>query len=296
MRHLSPLRALLAAAGLLLATAAGHAEPPPGIKLATWNLEWLTTRPTGDASLPDDATTKRPEDIATLAGYAAHLDADAVGIQEVDGPEIAARIFPPDRYQIFMTDDHVVQRVGLAVRRGFVVTRYPDLQGLDVTSPGAAHHLRSGLDVSIARDGMRLRILVVHLKTGCWRMGFGGSAPYQCRLLHLQLDVLKSWLEARQAEHIPFVLMGDFNRNMPVHDLFLDALEASAPMVLATAGHISPCWGGEDFIDHIFAGGAAQAWLAPETLRVMVYRETNPDMKERLSDHCAVSVRLAPDR
>ena len=108
--------------------------------------------------------------------------------------------------------------------------------------------------------------------------------------------MLKSWLEARQAEHIPFVLMGDFNRNMPVHDLFLDALEASAPMVLATAGHISPCWGGEDFIDHIFAGGAAQAWLAPETLRVMVYRETNPDMKERLSDHCAVSVRLAPDR
>ncbi len=278
------------------AQAAAPTATPAAIKLATWNLEWLTTRPTGDPSLPDDATTKLPADIATLAAYAAHLDADAVGIEEVDGPEIAARIFPADRYQIFMTGDHVVQRVGIAVRRGFEVVRHPDLLALDVTSPDAEHHLRSGLDVTITRAGLQLRVLVVHLKTGCWRSGFSETEPYQCKLLHRQLEILKAWLEARQAEHVPFVLMGDFNRNMPAHDVFLDALEASAPMVLATSGHISPCWGGENFIDHIFAGGPAAPWLEPETLRVMVYRETSPEMKERLSDHCAVSVLLDPAR
>ena len=293
MRRLLALLLILAASAAR--TTAG-AETPGTIKLATWNLEWLTTRPTGDPSLPDDASTKRPEDIATLAGYAAHLDADAVGIEEVDGPEIAARIFPPDRYQILMTGDHVVQRVGLALRRGFEVTRNPDLLALDVTRPNAEHHLRSGLDVTISRAGMRLRILVVHLKTGCWRHGFDEAAPYPCTMLHAQLAVLQAWLAAREAEHVPFVLMGDFNRNMPVHDIFLDALEAASPMTLATAGHISPCWGGEAFIDHIFAGGPAATWLEPETLRVMVYRETTPEMKERLSDHCAVSVLLDPAR
>ena len=58
--------------------------------------------------------------------------------------------------------------VGLALLRGFEVTRNPDLLALDVTRPNAEHHLRSGLDVTISRRaGMRLRILVVHLKTGC---------------------------------------------------------------------------------------------------------------------------------
>jgi hypothetical protein len=43
-------------------------------------------------------------------------------------------------------------------------------------------------------------------------------------------------------------------------------------------------------------GGAARAWLLPDTLRVLTYRETGEAWKERLSDHCPVSVRLhAPD-
>jgi hypothetical protein len=36
--------------------------------------------------------------------------------------------------------------------------------------------------------------------------------------------------------------------------------------------------------------------MQADTLRVMTYRETDPAMKERLSDHCPVSVRfLVPD-
>ena len=61
----------------------------------------------------------------------------------------------------------------------------------------------------------------------------------------------------------------------------------------ATEGHSDPCWGENgDFIDHILAGGAARAWMQPATLRVLVYRETDPALKERLSDHCPVSVRF----
>ncbi len=262
------------------------------LKLTTWNMEWLTARPDGDPLLPDDAHPKQPEDIATLAGYARRLDADLVGIEEVDGPEIAARIFPPDRYRIEMTHDSVVQRVGLVIRRGYDVTRHPDVTALDAASPGARFRLRSGLDVTVAHDGASLRVLVVHLKTGCWDRPLQGHGPPACPVLGRQLGVLEGWVAARRDEGVPFVVMGDFNRDLTAHDPFLDALQQTAPMALATAGHANPCWGGEAFIDHILAGGPARGWLQPATLRVMVYRETDPEMKERLSDHCPVSVRL----
>jgi endonuclease/exonuclease/phosphatase family metal-dependent hydrolase len=285
--HLALLACMLPAA--LLGGAPADARE---LKLATWNLEWLTLRPDGDPSLPDDAHPKQPADIAILATYASRLDADAVGIEEVDGPEIAARVFPPDRYRIEMTHDSVVQRVGLAVRNEYAVTRNPDVTGLDAAAAGALHRLRSGLDVTIARDGRSLRILVVHLKTGCWDRPLQGRGPDACRTLRKQLVVLQDWIERRRDEGVAFVLMGDFNRDMLAHDAFLDALRQAAPLALATAGRANPCWGGESFIDHILAGGPALHWLEPDSLRVTVYRETDPDMKERLSDHCPVSVRL----
>jgi hypothetical protein len=79
---------------------------------------------------------------------------------------------------------------------------------------------------------------------------------------------------------------------MDGRDQFWDALSSSAPLTRATEGHASPCWGGEAFIDHIILGGAARDWLELDTLRVMTYRETGEEWKERLSDHCPLSVRL----
>ena len=278
----------------LLATAHLAASPARAreLKLPPWNMEWLTARPDGDPSLPDDAHPKRPDDIVTLAGYARRLDADLIGIEEVDGPEIAAKIFPPERYRIEMTHDAVVQRVGLVIRRDYEVIRHPDVTALDAASPGARYRLRSGLDVTVGRGGASLRVLVVHLKTGCWDRPLQGRSPPACPVLGRQLGVLREWIAARRDEAVPFVVMGDFNRDLTAHDPFLDALQATAPLALATAGRANPCWGGEGFIDHILAGGPARRWMRPDSLRVMVYRETDPEMKERISDHCPVSVRL----
>ena len=100
---------------LLLACPAGAEE----LKFATWNLEWLTARPAGDPSLPRDVRPKQPEDVARLARYAAILNADVVAFEEVDGPDMAGRVFPPDRYTLHVTGDQVVQRTGLAIRQWY---------------------------------------------------------------------------------------------------------------------------------------------------------------------------------
>jgi len=261
------------------------------LKIATWNLEWLTDRPDGDRALPSDAHPKRPEDIVSLAGYAAQLDADVIAIEEVDGRAIAARVFPPDRYSIHMTGDHVVQRVGLVVRRGLHYDVNPDDTALALPGPPPAH-LRSGADITLHLPGGELRILAVHLKTGCERDRLTTTHRPACKELAAQLPPLQDWIAARKAEGVAFIVLGDFNRWMDDKDQVIAALREAAPLVRATEGQSSPCWGGERFIDHILAGGAAAQWMQPASLSVQVFRETGEDWKDRLSDHCAVAVRF----
>jgi exonuclease III len=282
-------RLLLALFLAVLAVPAGAAE----LKFATWNLEWLTDRPDGDPALPQDAHPKRPQDIATLASYAAQLNADVIAIQEVDGRDIAARIFPPERYSIHMTRDRVVQRVGLVVRRGLQYDKNPDLTALAV-NPHGVGALRSGADITLHLPAGPLRVLAVHLKAECERDVLTRSRRPACMTLRAQLPPLQAWIAARQQEGVPFVVLGDFNRWMDGNDQAIAALRKAAPLARATEGRSSPCWGGERFIDHILAGGPAAQWMQPATLSVLVFRETGEAWKERLSDHCPVAVHFRP--
>jgi endonuclease/exonuclease/phosphatase family metal-dependent hydrolase len=281
---MTSLRAVL----LFMALACGaRAED---LKVATWNLEWLTGRQAGDPLLPADVHPKTPADLAVLRGYAAQLDADVIALQEVDGPGIAAALFPPDRYALYFTDDSVVQKVGFAIRSGIKVHRNPDLSGLDVY-PQARFRLRSGDDLTLELPSGPLRLLAIHLKTGCQRDRLADSSRQQCITLSRQVPVLQGWIAARRAEGVPFIMLGDFNRWLSDRDDVLASLQSVAPLASATEGHDSPCWGGEHFIDHILAGGAARFWLEPGSLRVLTYRE-GIDRKEHLSDHCPVSARF----
>ena len=260
------------------------------LKLAAWNLSWLTQRPAGGPDLPADQQPKRDEDIDTLRRYALLLDADVVAFSEVDGPRIAARVFPPDRYRIHITADHVVQRSGFAVRRGIAFTANPDLTALDLYAH-ARFHLRSAADITLDLPQGKLRLLSVHLKAGC-RQDALTSAARACVTLGRQLPHLRRWIAARGGEAGAFAVMGDFNRWLEGHDAFMAGLDQASPLTRPDAGLYSPCWGGEGFLDHILLGGAARVWLLPDSLRVLVYRERTAEMKERLSDHCPVSVRL----
>jgi endonuclease/exonuclease/phosphatase family metal-dependent hydrolase len=260
------------------------------LKIATWNLDWLTTRPAGDHALPADVTPRGEEDFARLARYAEALNADLIAIQEVDGFPAATKVFPREFYSVHMTRDHIPQRVGIVVRRGLHYDINPDVTAL------SANHLRSGADITLHLGSSDLRVLAVHLKTGCRNQPLARTRDRSCLELRDQIPVLAEWIAARQQDGIAFVILGDFNRWMEGRDTLLTELRQAAPLVRATEGRSSPCWGAENFIDHILAGGAAATWMQVSTLSVMTYRETDPSMKDRLSDHCPVSVRfVVPD-
>ena len=276
----------------LLASPAGAES----LKISTWNLNWLTTRTHAEANLPADVHTRASADFDRLAAYAAKLNADIIAFQEVDGPAAAARIFDPARYTILTIDEAVTQRVGLAIRHGIPVRLNPEYIALDV-EPAARFPLRDGLDATLTLPGGHdLRILVVHLKTGCQTDNLVQSRRPQCTLLAKQIPPLADWAAARQHEGAAFLIMGDFNRVLDDPEELGTALAHAAPLKRVTEGRANPCWDGAPFIDHIFVGGAARLWLVAGSLRVQVFHSADERDKARLSDHCPVSVRLNTGR
>ena len=265
-----------------------HPAHAAELKIATWNLNWLGQRATG---LPADVKPRAPEDFDRLRDYALTLDADVIAIEEVENTETAHLVFPSDTWSVHLSRDRVRQRVGIAVRRGIPYDIHPDLTALAL-DPLA--HLRSGVDIALRLPSGPVRVLGMHLKQGCQYLRFGLSPNAVCQTLMTQFEIISQWIAARRDEGVSFLVLGDFNRGLDKRDLFSLKLAAAAPMIRATEGFSSPCWGREPFIDHILIGGPARGWVKQGSMRVLTYKETSPDWKARLSDHCPVSVRLTP--
>lgn len=262
------------------------------LKLATWNIAWATLRGADDRDMPRDVPRRTEADWALLRQYAARLEADVIAFQEIDGPEAARRVFAERDYALFFPEENDIQRTGFAIRRALRATQNPDLAALDLR-PQARFSLRRGTDVTVEAAGQRLRLLSIHLNAGCREEGLDSSQ--QCQGLAQQSEILGGWVAERRREGVAFAIMGDFNRRiLPGQDPFMARL--GAPLLRATEGYSNPCFadarGGRPFIDHILFGGPARGWVLPNTLRVMVYAERDPGARDRLSDHCPVSVRL----
>ena len=252
-------------------------------------MDWLLSTPAQNApDVPPDIPHRSASDLTTLATYAQRLHPDLIGLQEVGDSTTLARLFNPQDYQIILSHDDVAQHTALAVRQGLRMQRNPDVDALAPAPTTAHHHLRSGLDMTVFTANMPLRILVVHLKTGCWDNPLS-ETRHACPTLFQQFHALRDWVAERAQSGEAFAIIGDFNRRLTRADPLFISLNQVAPLALVTAGRASPCLGGSYFIDHILLGGAAQKWADPNSLRVMTIPQNDAHV---LSDHCPVSITL----
>lgn len=286
------MRALLLFFLVILAFPATAQE----IKLASWNIAWLTTKPAGHPDLPRDLTTRTEQDFARLRAYAERLAPDVIALQEVDGPLAAARVFDATAYDFHFPAESDVQRAGFAWRKGLHVTRNPDLMALDLR-PTARRSLRRGADITLhGANGARLRLLSIHLDGGCSQGSVRQPNNSDCQSLGKQAEILAEWIAERRRENVPFAILGDFNRRFSRDDEMLAMLNAVSFMRRATEGFSNPCWSrdgqGRAFIDHILLGLRAADWLVKDSFRVFSYNERDPALRDVISDHCPISVRL----
>jgi endonuclease/exonuclease/phosphatase family metal-dependent hydrolase len=239
---------------------------------------------------------KRSEaDYQRLRQYAERLDADIIAFQEVEGPQAAWRVFDPTKYDVHVADQCDPQRTGFAFKRTLSVTRNPDYVPLDVGS------LRAGADITLHIDGTALRLLSVHLKSGCFKDPLERQTE-ACRKLNAQLPFLEAWIDDRSREHTPAIILGDFNRRFfarpdePFWAEIDDGDPAESDLMSPTRDQRSGCWNGQypAYIDHIVFNAPAAHWYSRNTFQQQLYDADDAGYKAQLSDHCPISVTITP--
>jgi endonuclease/exonuclease/phosphatase family metal-dependent hydrolase len=311
------MRVAAAAAALAVASVAGAAER---MTLATWNLEWMMTpavfdalapdcfgrdaRPGGgERSIPCDLVPKgrwSEADLARLAAFAATLPADVIALQEIDGADVARKIFPG--HSFCFTKRRQVQNVGFAIRKGLRHRCNRDYRALGL--PG--NDVRWGADVTIEQGTPReMRLLAVHLKASCNRDPLTDERD-DCRILQRQVPVLEEWIDRRARAGDAFGVIGDFNRRF---DRERDAARDTGGAIVALWPEIDDgdppgadlanpgadhgaigCGNGHGErmpIDYLILGERLAGRQVPGSFRVWEYPDGG-----RWPDHCVISVEL----
>ena len=288
-----PLRLLLPFLVLALLTSARHDEPRPRLRIAAWNLEHL------DDTGADGCLPREQADYDAIAEQVEELALDIVAFQEVENEAAAHRVFPRSNWHVEMSRrldtgpgpecwrrpgqrlGH--QATGFAIRRGIAYHRNADLEVL-----GEARSFeRWGTDITVTEDGQDLRLLSVHLASGCWGMQNDDDPRDErtCAVLRGQIDRLRTWADARRAEGSALVILGDFNRRLALPDDWAWQILSppSAPLALPTADLTTQCDPRyTSLIDHLVLGGGAEALLVPGSTHEWPRQGEHPD-------HCAVS-------
>jgi len=262
------------------------------IKVAAWNMEHLAEA---------NGTGCRPRtdaDYQSLRAYAEALDADVIAVQEVESQAAVERVFDPSQY-VVLVENRVAsgrggacrgedgltirdQRTGFAIRKGLAFERQADLVALQLGNAD----LRSGVDIVVRPRGQPLRLLSVHLKSGC----SSGDRNEACPTLMQQVPVMEDWIDRRADEGVRFAVLGDFNRRLAqagdaVWADWDDATPSNSDLSLAagtTSARCNPRY--SDFIDHIVLDRRA-------TADQLEFEERTYE-GEALSDHCAIAVTI----
>ncbi len=264
----------------------GHIRVAHGLRLASWNMEWLNLEGRG-------VIERNGADLDRLQRYAERLAPDIVAVQEVSQEAALARIFPADVYRVYLAKNGRAQKTGFAYRKDLDVRVMADLDAL------SENGLRAGADLSVQVNGKTLRLLAIHLKAFCVKKELS-DPDYDCGRLAEQVPVLEAWIDARAEAGEPFAVLGDFNRFLSDDDELWHALDDGDPVGL-TLQRTAPPGGSlcrsqrnpQRFIDHIVLGGSAGGWLVRDSFRELRYDASDKQARAKLSDHCPILVELA---
>ena len=268
---------------------------PLHLRIATWNLEHLND--TDDAG----CVPREPADYDAIAERIREIDPDVVAFQEVENTDAARRVFPAMHWHVEVSarpETPVArecwgrpgnylhhQATGFAIRKEIVYQRNDDLQSL-----GDSASDRWGTDITVIFGDRQLRLLSLHLKSGCWsaEQDSNPSRTQTCNTLRDQIEEVRAWAGRREEDGTAFGILGDFNRRLAVSDdwAWRELSPESSPLDLLTAEIEYQCDPRfEEHIDHIVLDADAAALLVPESTREWPRRGDHPD-------HCAVSADL----
>jgi len=218
------------------------------LRLAAWNLEWLSDAgrltqarfwsrcealgwpnekladdlPYCDVyqrlgiSSAIDYETKKLVPVRRGLAALARRRVDIVAVQEVQNHSALQAVLPRGyRVRCFTTRADALN-VGYAIRSAaHLSTTCREIGSLSLEDDAAAiHPVRRGLELAFSVGGSRVALLNVHLKSGCARGRLDNPANAACRVLQRQAAPLERWVEERANAGVAFAVLGDWNRDL----------------------------------------------------------------------------------
>jgi len=298
------------------------------VVFATWNLAWQRSTPLDqqqfneckdikpsqreklDETHPYRWECKSPAQISAMAAVAEKLNADIIAVQEVESAAALQQIWPKDEYDFYVNmDSPWIQRTGFVVRKSIG----PGIgQFTDVPQIGSAFkdHVRHGAELTLTVNGKEIKILSVHLKSGCFEKALNSgyatgrdaaNGVITCDVLKNQAPALEAWLDGAIRSGFSAMIIGDFNRRFdsevehkadPEQSLYAQLSDGEPPaarLFRPTAGFeaLPECRAGGSkwLIDHaLMTSELKQHYAASSLLELPVPLKG--------SDHCPISFRM----
>ncbi|MHC4270393.1 MAG: endonuclease/exonuclease/phosphatase family protein [Planctomycetota bacterium] len=209
---------------LILFCIVSNAYSETTVNVATYNIKFLNSNVDQQGN-----RLQKLKDVIEL------LDADVIGLQEIDDRSALKKIFPENDWHIIIDDDSGEnQDVALVVRKPFSVLGIdPDLNADDnnflFPNSGNNSHFPDrrdvlSIEIKVPNENHTFFVMVCHAKSR-----FGGRADNDSRREGASRDII-SILE-RDFEDRNYILLGDFNDNPD--DRSLNILETGDPNVSA---------------------------------------------------------------
>ncbi|TDF41475.1 endonuclease/exonuclease/phosphatase [Alteromonadaceae bacterium M269] len=270
------------------------------LTVTTWNTEHLAY------PLTDGCRPRSSEELARLKAYVESLDSDIVGLQEVASVEAVQQLFPKKDWTVYLSErpdnepytcrdsgaNSTQQKVAFAVRNNQKVVGSKSLSEFALDRRG----LRYGLELTIDTPSGNMTLLNVHMKSGCFVDDYTRSDTDACQTLAKQVVFLDQWVEQKESQKTPYMILGDFNHRLsaPYNKLtrtLSNNSDNSASNLYNTTEDLIGCHPYYPApIDHIFVGNMPESGLEFNA-KTHHYENMEPDAM--LSDHCATSVEIA---
>lgn len=276
------------------------ATTSPVLRVATWNVEHLAY------PIELGCRPRTQKELVALKAYAKGLEADVVALQEVASSDAIHLLFPEDEWQVVMSQRpdsesyecrgngfmSTQQKVAFAIRKPLMVASIDQVTDFGLNSRG----LRYGLAVSVKKGRETIELLNLHLKSGCFVDDYQQSDSSSCQTFAKQVPILDSWIEQREKNQSPYVVLGDFNHRLSApYNRVTRTIETNenasvSTLDIATRELIGCHPRYPAPIDHIMVG-ALPSTLKIQNVHVHRFNDMNEDAM--LSDHCAVSLELS---
>lgn len=269
------------------------------IRIATWNLGNLHAQDNESVYTGNRPSIKRTEiDYERIKCYIRSFDPDILAVQEVDGKEALLRIVDRDVYDVHVSERpqgslNGKQNTGFAFKRGLDVIPQPSFIKLDIENNG---YLRYGARIDLKINDYTIRLMSVHLKSGCFS---NSSTSPACDQFYKQIPILESWIDDAAQKPESFIVLGDFNRrfnfsNDKVWQEIDDGDPPNSDLTTVTFGMPITCRDNRytEFIDHIVLDKRAVKWVDLTSCRQQSFRQQDKLHWDKISDHCPVIVEL----